>query len=204
MLSDRILETLGARGWIKRKNRKALRRLRSILEEDRDRGARATIAGGPRKPASGFRFRIAATPMLESAPDARRLTSRCRRRRRWAVGACGNKRTWSPAARPRASTSTSASLKYQVQISRQLNPADVEDRAYLAASPSPRTRVLEARRGVVRGLHPRAELRRRRDAQAADEFEIEDTHRQTEFEPIELDAGQPARLPARRVGPRRR
>ena len=30
-------------------------RLRSILEEDRDRGPRATIAGGPRKPATGLR-----------------------------------------------------------------------------------------------------------------------------------------------------
>ena len=56
MLSDRILESFGARGWLKRKNRKALKRLRSILEEDHGRGRRATIAGGPRKPASGFRF----------------------------------------------------------------------------------------------------------------------------------------------------
>ncbi len=54
--SDRFLESLGARRWIKRKNVKALRRLRSILEEDYGRGRRATIAGGPRKPASGFRF----------------------------------------------------------------------------------------------------------------------------------------------------
>jgi hypothetical protein len=33
-----------------------MKRLRSILEEDYGRGQRATIAGGPRKPASGFRF----------------------------------------------------------------------------------------------------------------------------------------------------
>ena len=32
--------------------RRALRRLRTILEEDRGRGSRATIAGGPRKPAT--------------------------------------------------------------------------------------------------------------------------------------------------------
>jgi len=51
--SDRIMESFGARAWIKRKNARAMRRLRSILEEDRDRGARATIAGGPRKPATG-------------------------------------------------------------------------------------------------------------------------------------------------------
>lgn len=56
MLSDRLMESLGARAWVKRKNAKAMRRLRSILEEDYDRGRRPTVAGGPRKPASGFRF----------------------------------------------------------------------------------------------------------------------------------------------------
>jgi uncharacterized protein YndB with AHSA1/START domain len=55
LLSDRIME-LGLRRWARRKGAKALRRLRSILEEDYGRGRRATIAGGARKPASGFRF----------------------------------------------------------------------------------------------------------------------------------------------------
>ena len=32
--------------WLRRKNGKALRRLRAILEEDRLRGKRATLAGG--------------------------------------------------------------------------------------------------------------------------------------------------------------
>ncbi len=54
--SDRLIEALG-RGRVKRGQRKALKRLRSILEEDRERGRRATIAaGGPRKPASQFRL----------------------------------------------------------------------------------------------------------------------------------------------------
>jgi uncharacterized protein YndB with AHSA1/START domain len=44
-LGDRIVESFGTRRWFKRNSRKALRRLRSILEEDRDRGRRATIAG---------------------------------------------------------------------------------------------------------------------------------------------------------------
>ena len=43
--SDRLMESLGARGWLKRKNGKAMKRLRSILEEDLDRGRRATLAG---------------------------------------------------------------------------------------------------------------------------------------------------------------
>src|SRR3954471_21703745 len=45
-LADRIGESLGARSWVRRKNAKARRRLRSILEEDRGRGTRATVAAG--------------------------------------------------------------------------------------------------------------------------------------------------------------
>jgi uncharacterized protein YndB with AHSA1/START domain len=52
--TDRLLER---RGWMKRKLRKSMRRLRSILEEDYGRGTRPTIAGGPRKPATGSPFR---------------------------------------------------------------------------------------------------------------------------------------------------
>jgi uncharacterized protein YndB with AHSA1/START domain len=56
-LSDKLAEggPLG-KSWMKRKNRKALDRLRAIFEEGRDRGTKATVAGGPRKPASAFRF----------------------------------------------------------------------------------------------------------------------------------------------------
>jgi uncharacterized protein YndB with AHSA1/START domain len=53
--SDRFLESF-ARPWLKRKLKRSMRRLQSILEEDRDRGVRPTIAGGPRKPATGFRM----------------------------------------------------------------------------------------------------------------------------------------------------
>ena len=54
--SDRLIERL-ARGRVKRGQRRALKRLRAILEEGRERGPRATIAaGGARKPASQFRL----------------------------------------------------------------------------------------------------------------------------------------------------
>lgn len=56
-LSDKLFEKLGARGWVKRKNAKALKRLRMILEEGHGRGQRAGIAGGARKPASGFHYK---------------------------------------------------------------------------------------------------------------------------------------------------
>jgi uncharacterized protein YndB with AHSA1/START domain len=45
-LSDRILESLGQRGWLKRKNLRAMRRLRSIIERGEGRGARVTVASG--------------------------------------------------------------------------------------------------------------------------------------------------------------
>jgi uncharacterized protein YndB with AHSA1/START domain len=44
--TDRLVEALsGQRGWFNRKLRRALRRLQAILEENEDRGARATVAG---------------------------------------------------------------------------------------------------------------------------------------------------------------
>jgi uncharacterized protein YndB with AHSA1/START domain len=43
--SDRFMESLGVRGWYKRKTTKALRRLRTILEDGEGRGQRATVAG---------------------------------------------------------------------------------------------------------------------------------------------------------------
>ncbi len=45
MLSDRLMETFGGRSWSRRKAAKAMRRLRSILEENRGRGVRASVAG---------------------------------------------------------------------------------------------------------------------------------------------------------------
>ena len=53
--TDRFLEHLGQSRKTRRGWRKALKRLRLILEENRARGTRATIAGGPRKPATGLR-----------------------------------------------------------------------------------------------------------------------------------------------------
>jgi len=45
MPSDRLMESLGGNRWLRRQMRKAMRRLRTILEEGRDRGGRATVAG---------------------------------------------------------------------------------------------------------------------------------------------------------------
>jgi uncharacterized protein YndB with AHSA1/START domain len=45
LVTDRIMEGFGLRRWFRRGTRKALHRLQSILEENRDRGKRATVAG---------------------------------------------------------------------------------------------------------------------------------------------------------------
>jgi uncharacterized protein YndB with AHSA1/START domain len=45
-LSDRLMERLGARGWMRRNNMRAMRRLRAILEQGEGRGRRVTVAGG--------------------------------------------------------------------------------------------------------------------------------------------------------------
>jgi uncharacterized protein YndB with AHSA1/START domain len=44
MLSDRLMEVFVGRGWNRRQAARALRRLRTILEEDRGRGRRASVA----------------------------------------------------------------------------------------------------------------------------------------------------------------
>jgi uncharacterized protein YndB with AHSA1/START domain len=45
-LSDKLLEALGGRAWSRRQAAKAMRRLRSILEEGRGRGRRVSVASG--------------------------------------------------------------------------------------------------------------------------------------------------------------
>jgi uncharacterized protein YndB with AHSA1/START domain len=55
--SDELMEKLGrVRVAATRCHQRALERLRSILESGEGRGERTTVAGGARKPASGFRL----------------------------------------------------------------------------------------------------------------------------------------------------
>jgi uncharacterized protein YndB with AHSA1/START domain len=58
LVTDKLMEiATRARARTGRKWAKALRRLRSILEEGEDRGRPATISGGARKPATGTPLR---------------------------------------------------------------------------------------------------------------------------------------------------
>ena len=44
--ADRLLESLGVRGWMRRKGKRSMRRLRTIIESGEGRGARVTVAAG--------------------------------------------------------------------------------------------------------------------------------------------------------------
>jgi len=57
MASDRLMEKLlRTRSAATRHHKRALQRLRKILETGDQRGAHATLSGGARKPATGFRL----------------------------------------------------------------------------------------------------------------------------------------------------
>ena len=119
-LTDSFLESFGARGWMKRKLKKSMRRLRDILEEE-PRPRRAAVArrrraqAGHRFAASIDRIRLARVPAPRhvrcSSPSPPSPSGRAATRRR------------SP------STATTegiyidvGDLKYQVQISRAAQP----------------------------------------------------------------------------------
>jgi uncharacterized protein YndB with AHSA1/START domain len=44
--ADRLMEALGARSWTRRQLKRAMRRLRTIMERDEGRGRRVTVAAG--------------------------------------------------------------------------------------------------------------------------------------------------------------
>lgn len=95
-------------------------------------------------------------------------------------------------------------LKYQVQISRQLNPADVEDRAYLAGL-KPEDRQLEDDE-VWFAVFIRIQNTTDQTLEPAEEFEIEDTQK-TVFHPLELEslnsfAYRPSPLPPKSLIPK--
>jgi hypothetical protein len=75
-------------------------------------------------------------------------------------------------------------LTYQVQISRILNPASNEDRAYLEGLPEEEAEP--AGDEVWFGIFMRVENETDEELPAAEEFRIVDTQ-ETEFEPLELD-----------------
>ena len=99
------------------------------------------------------------------------------------VGACGDKQETVTRGESEAEYVTLGDIQYQVQISRQLNPRNIGDRAYLVGIP-PAQRGL-APNEIWFGVWVRAFNRSGNTAQMADSFKIVDTRGQ-EFEPVDL------------------
>ena len=100
-----------------------------------------------------------------------------------AVAGCGNKTDTAIVGETEGIYVTVDELTYQVQLSRILNPANVEDQAYLAGLPEGEEPTAEE---VWFAIFMRVENETDEELEAAEEFRIIDTQ-ENRFEPIEID-----------------
>ncbi len=121
-----------------------------------------------------------------------------------AAAGCGNKEDSTNLGSTEGIYVTVDDLKYQVQVSRILNPEDREDQAYLIGLPAGEE---PARDEVWFGIFMRVENDTERERPAADQFKIVDTQGE-EFEPVELDTAinvfdyEPRPIPAGELLPK--
>jgi hypothetical protein len=115
-----------------------------------------------------------------------------------ALAGCGNKLEVRTQGETEGLYIDIGELKYQVQISRVINPQDIEDRHYLTGLPSGTLppKGDEAWFGVWLQVHNTTS---EGTFQTADDFEIVDTQERS-FEPIELEGNPFAYAPVR-LGP---
>jgi hypothetical protein len=99
------------------------------------------------------------------------------------VAGCGNKQDSTNLADTEGIYVTVDDLKYQIQISRILNPADPEDQGYLRGLPAGEEPAADE---IWFGIFMRVENDSDQEHMAADGFKIVDTQ-QNEFEPVEPD-----------------
>jgi hypothetical protein len=102
-----------------------------------------------------------------------------------AVSACGNKIDIRTQGDVEGLYIDVGPLVYQVQISRQINPDDVEDQAYLKGLPAGTPELASDETWF--GVFMRVANQSDETARAADRYRIIDT-RETEYEAIELDS----------------
>jgi hypothetical protein len=115
-----------------------------------------------------------------------------------AAGACGNKKDEVTRGETEGIYLDLGDLKYQVQISRQLNPADAEDRAYLAGVPAA-DRALRPDQTWF-GIFLRVQNETNSPHPSAEEFEIVDTQG-TIFRPVEIGPENPFAYRPATLGP---
>lgn len=105
-----------------------------------------------------------------------------------AVAGCGNKEDHVSEADSEGIYVDVGDLAYQVQISRALNPGDVEDRGYLAGIPTEDQEL--GRDETWFGVFVRVENNGDEAKPSAEEFEVVDTQEQV-YEPIDLAETNP-------------
>jgi hypothetical protein len=121
-----------------------------------------------------------------------------------AAAGCGNKEEFTTVGHTEGIYVTVDDVKYQIQISRILDPASREDQAYLRGVPDTETLSDD---DVWYAIFLRAENDKDEPHDMATDFIIHDTEG-NEYEPIELDPElnvfvyEPEELPAETVSPR--
>jgi hypothetical protein len=100
-----------------------------------------------------------------------------------AASGCGNKEEFTTVGHTEGIYVTVDDMKYQIQISRILNPASPEDQGYLRGVPETETLADDE---IWYGIFMRVENDTDEPHEMADEFAIHDTEG-TEFEPIDVD-----------------
>jgi hypothetical protein len=101
-----------------------------------------------------------------------------------AVSGCGNKKDITTDAPTEGIYLDLGGMKYQIQMSRYLNPADVEDRSYLAGLP---TGVAAGNGDVWFGIWMRVQNETKKALPVATQYEIHDTQGAV-YRPIPIDA----------------
>ena len=104
------------------------------------------------------------------------------------LAGCGNKEDEILVAETEGAYLDVGELRYQVQISRQLNPVDIEDRAYFQGIPV-RERILREGESWF-GVFMRVENPSDEPQRATLDFELEDTQ-DTIYEPVRLAPENP-------------
>ena len=101
-----------------------------------------------------------------------------------AASGCGNKQENTTVAETEGIYLDLGGMKYQIQMSRYLNPSDVEDRSYLAGLP---TGVKTTGKEVWFGIWMRVQNETGKPLPVATEYEIHDTQGAV-YRPVPLDA----------------
>jgi hypothetical protein len=115
-----------------------------------------------------------------------------------AVSGCGNKEAVTTDAATEGIYLDLGGMKYQIQMSRYLNVADVEDRSYLAGMPSG---LQPTGQEVWFGVWMRVQNETNRPLPVATQYEMHDTQGAV-YRPVPLDAkSNPFAYQAGQVGP---